>query len=183
MSSHLIALSPTAHLAVPLNRHARPMLSSPASSDESIGINLDNAIQAHADWRNKLRTAATKHEKLDVQTMSKDDCCEFGKWLHGKGGSKFGSRPVFVALIAGHKVFHIEAAKVARVVNQGSPNVEGLLGSGTPFSNASNEVGRLIVLLKRELSVSSKSAPRLAAPTKVFAKGTSTVKDEEWETF
>jgi methyl-accepting chemotaxis protein len=159
---------------------ARALLS-PATVSSGVGINLDNAIKAHAEWRNKLKAAGTKHEKIDAETIGSDDCCEMGKWLHRKGGSQFGSRPIFVDLIAGHKTFHVEAGKVARAVNQGGGDVDAMLGSGTPFSAASNEVGRLIVQLKREISHPPKPASRVALP-KVVAKATSS-NVEEWETF
>jgi methyl-accepting chemotaxis protein len=105
-----------------------------------------------------------------------------GKWLHGMGGSKYGGKPTFVDLITGHKTFHIEAGKVARAVNQGGANVERMLDSGTPFSSASNEVGRLIVQLKRELKSPPKPTAPAAAP-RAQAKAPSKVADEDWETF
>jgi hypothetical protein len=155
------------------------------SPSDGLGISLENAIKAHADWRSKLRGAAARHETLDAETIARDDCCEMGKWLHGTGGAKFGHRPVFVDLVAQHKGFHQEAGKVARAVNQGGANVEQMLGSGTAFSTASNEVSRLIVLLKREIAASGegKAAPaRIAlakqAPAKAAAGG-----DDDWETF
>lgn len=75
-----------------------------------------------------------------------------GKWLHGAGASKFGGRPTFVQLIEAHQAFHLEAGKVARTVNQGDgAQAEQMLGSGSGFSLASNEVGRLIIQLKGEL--------------------------------
>lgn len=117
-----------------------------------MGINLDNAIKVHADWRAKLRTAAIRNEPLDAETISRDNCCEMGKWLHGAGGSKFGSRPAFVNLINAHQDFHTEAGKVARTINQGDgAQAEQMLASGTGFSRASSEVTRLIVQFKGEL--------------------------------
>ena len=158
---------------------AAPVTSQRESADP--GINLDNAIQAHADWRNKLRNASTKHEQLDAETVGRDDCCEMGKWLHGAGGSKFGGKPTFVDLIAAHKSFHVEAGKVAKAVNQGSAGVEQMLDSGTPFSKASNEVGRLIVQLKRELNGPTKALARPAA-AKVAPKAVAAA-EGDWETF
>ena len=130
---------------------------------EGLGINLDNAIEAHADWHKKLRNAASKYEQLDAETIGRDDCCEMGKWLHGAGSSKFGGKPVFVYLIAGHRDFHVEAGKVARVVDQGGDQVEQMMSSGSPFSTASNEVGRLIILLKREVNSPGKPTVQAGA--------------------
>jgi methyl-accepting chemotaxis protein-1 (serine sensor receptor) len=172
--------------AVPFKSAQQRTLAAPSSASlrsTDVGINLDNAIQAHADWRNKLRSASTKHEQVDADTIGRDDCCEMGKWLHGAGGAKFGSKPIFVDLLAGHKNFHVEAGKVAKAVNQGSAQVAQMMDSGTPFSKASNEVGRLIVLLKREINGPAKS-PARPATAKLAPKVAAAAADEgDWETF
>jgi methyl-accepting chemotaxis protein len=125
-------------------------LAVPISGD--VGINLDNAIKAHADWRTKLRTAATKNGHIDAETISRDNCCEMGKWLHGAGGTKFGGSPTFVNLIEVHQNFHTEAGKIAQKINQGDGDqATQMLGSGSSFSQASNEVTRLIIQFKGEL--------------------------------
>ena len=158
-------------------RPSRPMA---GSSD----INLDNAIQAHADWRTKLRSAASRGERVDAETIGRDDCCELGKWLHGAGSSKFGGKPSFTALIDGHLAFHAEAGKVAGLINQGNgAAAEKLLDSGTPFARTSSEVGRLIVQLKKEMGgpirpTPRQAAPKLTAPAKLSKSG-----DDDWETF
>jgi hypothetical protein len=85
-------------------------------------------------------------------------------------------------LTDGHKTFHIEAGKVARAVNQGSNNVDDMLGSGTAFNAASSEVTRLIVQLKRELSKPAKPAPRITSP-KLSATVAPAGGDGDWETF
>lgn len=182
--SHQIAVRANHISAVPYRETERQIATSFAPSNElaDLGINLDSAIQAHADWRTKLRAAAAKQERLDADTIGKDDCCEIGKWLHGKGRAKFGSMPNFVNLIDGHKAFHIEAAKVASAVNQGNSDVDRMLGSGSPFSTASNEVGRLIVQLKRDLRTPPRAAERQATPTAV-AKVVPSGGEDGWETF
>ncbi len=130
-------------------------LAAPSSADVAAspaGINLDNAIKAHADWRGKLRGAAERNEHLDADTISRDNCCELGKWLHGEGGSKFGGKPTFVSLIDAHQNFHTEAGKVAQKINQGlGEQAADMLGSGSKFSQASNTVTRLIAQFKGEL--------------------------------
>jgi len=175
--------APAANL--PFQPARRRMLAAPkpaGSAAEGIGINLDSAIRAHADWRNKLRLAAAKHEQLDAQTISRDDCCEMGRWLHGAGGARYGGKPTFVELIAGHKSFHEQAGKVARAVNQGDAQVAHMMDSGTPFSRASNEVGRLIVQLKKELKKELKPAMRRGAPRALASAKPGTGTDD-WDTF
>jgi hypothetical protein len=84
-----------------------------------LGIDLDSAIQAHADWRSKLRTAVARKETMDAETIGCDDCCLLGKWLHGAGKSQYGGKPSFVSLVDAHRQFHQEAGKVARLIKHG----------------------------------------------------------------
>jgi hypothetical protein len=163
--------------AAPMSQRAGRDLGNP-------GINLDNAIQTHADWRTKLRAAANRNEQVDAETIGRDDCCELGKWLHGAGNSKLGGKPTFVALISGHREFHIEAGKVARAVNQGAGSqVEKMLDSGTPFARASGEVGRLIIQIKKEISDTAKPAARQATPKMLPKAAPASVGNDDWETF
>jgi hypothetical protein len=170
----------------------RRVMAAPPSSRGNAsnhGINLENAIKAHADWRTVLRSAANKSEQIDAETIGRDNCCELGKWLHGAGNSKFGGRPNFVALISGHREFHMEAGKVARAINQGAGSqAEKMLSSGTPFARASGEVGRLIIQIKKEISGAAKLVPRQTAARQVPLKLTSKTavdvgQEGDWESF
>ena len=53
-------------------------------------MNLDEAVKKHIEWRAKFRLAIVKKEQMDAATISKDNCCEVGKWLHGEGKSRWG---------------------------------------------------------------------------------------------
>jgi hypothetical protein len=163
------------------------------SAGEVLGINLDNAIKVHADWRTKLRLAAQRGEQTDAATIGRDDCCELGKWLHGPGKSKCGAKPSFVSLISAHQGFHKEAGKVAQTINQGNLDAaEKMLGSDTGFSKASSNVSRLIVQLRGEYSgkpprpafakpVAALQAP--SAPPKMSTRNVPAGGDDDWETF
>lgn len=50
-------------------------------------MDLNNAIAKHSEWKTKLRSAITRKETLDASTISKDNCCDLGKWLHGEAKS------------------------------------------------------------------------------------------------
>jgi len=170
-----------------VERRAVGMAAGASARGGDAEVNLDNAIRAHADWRGKLRGAASTGEKLDADTIGRDDCCELGRWLHGPGGAKYGTRPVFVDLITQHKNFHTAAGKVARAVNQGSTNIDAMINSGSPFADASSEVSRLIVLLKREINGKGQGAAPAPAPALATARPAApkaaAPADEEWETF
>jgi len=178
-----VASAPRQIAAAP--RASLPRVQQDAGGSDGIGVNLDNAIRAHAEWRSKLRTAASRKETTDAETIARDDCCELGKWLHGAGQSKYGSKPSFVDLISSHREFHQEAGKVARLINQGAyDSAEQQLGSGTGFAAASSKVGSAVVQLQKELKKgdSAPVAKRLAAPAKPAPRA-ATPSDDDWETF
>ena len=148
--------------SVPASAVASPTL---AGASQALGINLDNAIRAHADWRSRLRTAAAKGDRLDADTVGRDDCCELGKWLHGEGGKRHGAHTSFAALIDAHRAFHVEAGKVASTINGGETGkAERMLDGGTPFASTSSEVARLIVQLKREIGAAGSGGKAPARP-------------------
>lgn len=114
-------------------------------------MDLDNAIAKHAEWKVKFRTAINKQELMDADTIAKDNCCELGKWLHGDGKSQLGTLASYAKCVAKHAAFHVEAGKVAKTINAKKYQVaEAMLNSGTPYSDASNEVGIAIIGLKKE---------------------------------
>ena len=53
-------------------------------------MDLSHAIESHINWRMKFRKAISNHESMDIATISKDNCCELGKWLHAEGKTKYG---------------------------------------------------------------------------------------------
>ncbi len=123
-------------------------LPAPASND----FNFDQAIEAHRQWKVKLRQAIADHAQLDADNICRDDRCPLGQWLHGPGGSTWGSRPLFVNLVDKHAEFHREAGNVARTINaQRYEDAERLVGSGSRFAHVSTEVATLLTQAKRGL--------------------------------
>ena len=127
---------------------AAPALAAPAAQD----IDLESSITVHAQWRSRLRMAAQKRERVDAETLGRDDCCDLGQWLHGRGQGRYGSLPVFRTLVERHREFHKAAGAVAQAINRGSyAEAEQALAGNTPFSRASNDVGVAIVQLRSSL--------------------------------
>lgn len=113
-------------------------------------MNLDNAILAHYEWKNKLKAAIAAKAQLDAVTIGKDNCCEFGKWLYGDGNGLYGKKPEFTAILQKHKTFHMEAGRVATVINaKRYDEASKMLDSSTPFGTASMAVGVAVNALKR----------------------------------
>jgi methyl-accepting chemotaxis protein len=115
-------------------------------------MNLDTALEKHAEWKTKFRTAITQMESLDADTITKDNCCELGKWLYGESITLFGRLESHKDCIAKHKVFHIEAGKIATAINlRKYAEAEAMLDINTPYFKASNETGVAIIRLQKEI--------------------------------
>lgn len=117
-------------------------------------MNLNDAIQAHAQWKVKLRGAIQNQEQLDVKSISVDNCCPLGQWLHGDAKSQYSGLGSYADLVKKHAVFHQEAGKVATEINaKNYPKAESMLGSGTSYMSASSQVGVAIMALKKEAKI------------------------------
>lgn len=124
--------------------HARPL-------EAEVDLNL--AIQRHAEWKYKFRTAMTNHEAMDTATISKDNCCELGKWLHGEAAEKHGGLKGHAACLSAHAMFHQEAGKIAALINANNHGeAERMLAAGSSYHEASKKVGVAIIELKNEIS-------------------------------
>ncbi|WP_247664197.1 methyl-accepting chemotaxis protein [Ideonella alba] len=115
-------------------------------------FDFDKAIDAHRQWKVKLRKAIADHSQLDADTICRDDRCPLGQWIHGPGGRQWGSRPTFADLLAKHAEFHQVAGGVAKQINQGRyAEAERLIGSGSAFAQVSTEVATILTKAKRGL--------------------------------
>lgn len=114
-------------------------------------MDLDMAVQKHAEWKIKFRSAISKQETMDAATVAKDNCCDLGKWLHGDAKKIYGSLASHSECIAKHAVFHVEAGKVAAAINQKKyVEAEQMIGSNTSYASASTAVAGAVLKLKKE---------------------------------
>jgi len=68
---------------------------------------LDKAFHAHTESKVKVRAAITKQETLDAETIGADDKCTLGKWLHGKGKTRYGKLPAFSQCVSSLLLFTV----------------------------------------------------------------------------
>jgi methyl-accepting chemotaxis protein len=114
-------------------------------------MDLSEALKAHAEWKIKFRNAISKKETMDVTTISADNCCMLGKWLHGEAKVKYGRLKSHSDCVSRHAAFHREAGKIASTINAKKfSEAEGMIASNTPFFTASNNVAVAISALKKE---------------------------------
>jgi methyl-accepting chemotaxis protein len=118
-----------------------------------MSIDIESAVAAHAQWKVKLRSAIASGETLDARSISADDCCALGKWLHGDAKRLMAGRPAFADCLGKHAVFHREAGRVAEAINAKKMDVaNAMLEGGTAYAQASSAVGVALGRLKRELA-------------------------------
>lgn len=114
-------------------------------------MDLSQAIDKHAEWKLKFRTAISKQETMDADTIAKDNCCQLGQWLHGEAKTNFSTLQTYINCVAKHAEFHVEAGKVARMVNAKKfTEAEALLAANSVYTQASSAVGVAIMRLKKE---------------------------------
>jgi len=117
-------------------------------------MDLNNAVQKHAEWKVKLRSAIAKHEQMDVVTLARDDRCELGHWLHGEARTRFGQLGAHSDCVHKHQAFHDEVAKVATAVNAGRfAQAQDMLGASTGFSKASSALSVAFLQLRKAAEI------------------------------
>lgn len=87
-----------------------------AGTEEAMlsGLDFKAAIDAHMAWKVRLERCLENdnEEKLEVATVSRDDRCELGVWIHGAGGRDFGHLREFQEMKLRHSQFHLCAGDV-----------------------------------------------------------------------
>jgi len=94
---------------------------------------------SHSTWKRKFREAIVNEETFNLETISKDDCCDLGKWLHHENTTTHvGNLPRYLNCIKKHAEFHIEAGKVAKLANEKKyEEALQLIDYSSAFNNAS----------------------------------------------
>ena len=104
-------------------------------------MRIEEAINAHTDWKIRLRWAISERSTVDIEDISSEETCEFGKWLEREFAVHIKSSSAYEECVRAHAKFHQEAARVAGLINSKSySEAEQLLGQETPYSRASLEV-------------------------------------------
>jgi len=114
---------------------------------------IEKGIAAHAAWKARLR-AAIKSGKFEVPvaTVSKDNQCEFGKWLYGLSGNEAQTEH-FSAVKRLHARFHEEAAKVVTLATSGQTGkAEEAIGVQGDYTKVSAELTHALVVWRNSLS-------------------------------
>jgi methyl-accepting chemotaxis protein len=104
-------------------------------------MNWDESVEAHVKWKIKLQAYINvRGEKLDANTIAKDNACALGQWLSNEA-SKLQGNATFQTLKGDHSAFHKAAADVVKKVDAGDKaGATALMGSGSEFMTKSMKV-------------------------------------------
>ena len=102
-------------------------------------MDLNEAIRKHARWKAWFQQAVSDGEPMDAAILAKDNQCDLGKWLYGEAQALYGMRPAHALCLTRHAAIHVEAARIAAVLNaQCRDEAERMMADGLSFSQASS---------------------------------------------
>lgn len=111
---------------------------------EQVADDLDfmGAIEAHIRWKVRLESyiSGESKEQLDPAVVGTDNQCALGKWIHGPGGARYDSLPVFQGLKESHAGFHQCAAQVIQNVDLGDTEKASEILTRGCYAKYSNKV-------------------------------------------
>jgi len=81
---------------------------------EFAGLDFKTAIDAHVKWKVRLDhyINGTSDEDLKVDTVSRDDQCMLGKWIHSDVSQQFADIREFQEMKMEHARFHLAAGDI-----------------------------------------------------------------------
>ena len=125
-------------------------LNIPAKAQDLHGISVDEVMQAHAAWRDRLELTlrGQNPDEYDPAVVGADHLCKFGQWLHGDG-QVLKNYPEFAELLEAHKQFHAIAGSILENHKKG-------------------KLADAMILLRKDLVEASKQA-KIALVTLVLA--------------
>jgi hypothetical protein len=123
-------------------------------SEESVNDGHHCLVMTHVYWTTQLRFAMTDNEMLDVATIAKDNCCGLGEWLHVEHAHLRHTPDLsYHDCVAKHAAFHIEASKIAELINSRRfADARQLFDCTSRFDHTYNAAAMAFIRLKKEIS-------------------------------
>jgi len=171
---------PVPHTRPPLTRPSSPNTRGPQTfappevtheeraRAEVRGLNFMDAITAHQRWKARLAShiEGISTERLDEHIVCRDDQCELGRWINGPGGGAYGHLRVFCQLKSSHASFHLAAANIVRLRDQGRADLARDALRNGDYPKCSIRVQGLLSTLFLELRAGTGKDATGAAPAK-----------------
>jgi hypothetical protein len=129
-------------------------------SEESVNDGHHCLVMTHVYWTTQLRFAMANNETLDVTTIEKDTCCGLGEWLHVEYAHlRHTPHSSYHDCVAKHAAFHIEAGKIAELINSRRyEDARQLFDCTSLFDHAYNSAETAFIRLQKEINDPPKPA-------------------------
>lgn len=110
------------------------------------GLSFRTSVDVHMKWKARLEDYINggRAEELKVETVSRDDQCQLGKWIYDEGGEQFGFSETFFDMKAHHAHFHRCAGAVLAAAQSGNTALALRLLHGSDYTKASERVKMLL---------------------------------------
>jgi methyl-accepting chemotaxis protein len=86
---------------------------------KSESFNIDAAIEAHIQWKNRIQNLLNGKEHISPEQVTTHLQCKLGKWYFEEGQSQFKSNVHFQELGAAHEKLHLALRDVVTLYNDG----------------------------------------------------------------
>lgn len=130
-------------------------------------MNLDDAIDAHIEWKVSLLQRVERGEALPDEAIVADDArCPLGQWLYDESASgRYWAYDCFAELLRSHAEFHRSAAEVLHCLRQGDmAAARRLMVPGGAFDIASRETINALMDLRLHAVTDQRAAIRAPSP-------------------
>ena len=103
---------------------------------------INKAISAHGQWKQKLRTAIKTCEcESTPDKVKMDNNCSFGKWLHERIDPSVKGTKFYNEVVDLHAQFHKEAGYILELaLNGNKEEANSLMKLGSTFSSLSSKL-------------------------------------------
>ncbi len=115
-------------------------------------LNIDSAIGAHVVWKRRFEFAVDGiiEQSIAQDKIGDDTHCVLGNWLFGSG-QEYADHQFFQELLVVHRDFHVVAAQIAGLIDDGQIDVANNL-IRTHFSDLSEAVVGLLTQLREHVN-------------------------------
>jgi hypothetical protein len=120
-------------------------------------MDMTEALLAHCEWKDRLYQAIANREEVDRDLIASDCNCQFGKWMHGEGESRYQDQPHFRTCLGAHADFHAQAGTVADALNAGNyDQAMKMLAAGSAYAQASQALSLQVIAFNKEIQAAAK---------------------------
>ncbi len=112
---------------------------------------IQRAVGAHGMWKTRLKDAiASGRSEFTVEMVTRDDRCDFGRWLHTEADPTMKASPHYQKVRELHAAFHRQAAAVlAHAVAGRQAEARAALDLRSPFAAASAQLTQAMMEWRR----------------------------------